>query len=174
MYNSRPVAQVVLPGHFLRYILQARAISSYAQPRRRLRFDATKQLTLRESVHMVMQREKRKDAERSAVSHLLKLPLTIWNNRNGIRSSMKHRKTYRRSRTHWRPRERGRYDEVGHHGGDFGLLWGPSIWKWYITVTPKTLQVNIGKLCNLTCHHCHVESGPTKVRENMDSKVSFR
>jgi hypothetical protein len=39
-------------------------------------------------------------------------------------------------------------------------------------------QVNIGKLCNLACHHCHVESvilffikkiykGPTKKRENM-------
>jgi len=31
----------------------------------------------------------------------------------------------------------------------------------------KTLQINVGKLCNLTCHHCHVESGPTKTRENM-------
>jgi radical SAM/Cys-rich protein len=30
------------------------------------------------------------------------------------------------------------------------------------------LQVNVGKLCNLTCSHCHVESGPTKIRENMD------
>ncbi len=24
----------------------------------------------------------------------------------------------------------------------------------------KTLQVNIGKKCDLACHHCHVESGP--------------
>jgi len=32
----------------------------------------------------------------------------------------------------------------------------------------KTLQINVGKLCNLTCHHCHVESGPTKTRENMN------
>jgi len=34
-----------------------------------------------------------------------------------------------------------------------------------------TLQVNIGKLCNQACRHCHVESGPTKTRENMDSKT---
>jgi len=23
-----------------------------------------------------------------------------------------------------------------------------------------TLQINIGKMCNLACHHCHVEAGP--------------
>src|ERR1051325_11267260 len=26
----------------------------------------------------------------------------------------------------------------------------------------RTLQLNIGKLCNLACHHCHVESGPKR------------
>eukprot|EP01062_Namystynia_karyoxenos_P028938 TRINITY_DN21847_c0_g1_i1.p1 TRINITY_DN21847_c0_g1~~TRINITY_DN21847_c0_g1_i1.p1 ORF type:complete len:398 (+),score=164.83 TRINITY_DN21847_c0_g1_i1:89-1282(+) len=31
-----------------------------------------------------------------------------------------------------------------------------------------TLQVNIGLLCNQTCHHCHVEAGPARVVENMD------
>ena len=25
-----------------------------------------------------------------------------------------------------------------------------------------TLQLNIGKKCNLACHHCHVESGPRR------------
>lgn len=29
-----------------------------------------------------------------------------------------------------------------------------------------TLQVNIGKLCNQTCSHCHVDAGPTRT-ENM-------
>lgn len=29
-------------------------------------------------------------------------------------------------------------------------------------------QVNVGKLCNQTCHHCHVDAGPTKTLENMD------
>ncbi|KAK9236453.1 hypothetical protein V1525DRAFT_406889 [Lipomyces kononenkoae] len=39
---------------------------------------------------------------------------------------------------------------------------------------PNIMQVNIGKLCNLTCRHCHVESGPTKLRENMDYKTVRR
>ena len=29
-------------------------------------------------------------------------------------------------------------------------------------------QVNVGKLCNQTCHHCHVDAGPDKTEENMD------
>eukprot|EP00127_Corallochytrium_limacisporum_P006921 Clim_evm7s238 gene=Clim_evmTU7s238 len=40
--------------------------------------------------------------------------------------------------------------------------------------TTSILQVNIGKLCNLVCHHCHVESGPTKKKENMDRETSER
>lgn len=32
----------------------------------------------------------------------------------------------------------------------------------------EILQVNLGKFCNMTCVHCHVEAGPTKTRENMD------
>lgn len=30
------------------------------------------------------------------------------------------------------------------------------------------LQVNLGKLCNMTCAHCHVDAGPDRVAENMD------
>ena len=36
------------------------------------------------------------------------------------------------------------------------------------------LQINLGKLCNQTCTHCHVEAGPTKKRENMDAKTAER
>jgi len=36
----------------------------------------------------------------------------------------------------------------------------------------EILQVNVGKLCNMTCTHCHVEAGPTKTRENMDLKTA--
>ena len=36
-----------------------------------------------------------------------------------------------------------------------------------------TLQVNLGKLCNQTCQHCHVDAGPTRTeimtRDTMDS-----
>jgi radical SAM/Cys-rich protein len=37
----------------------------------------------------------------------------------------------------------------------------------------KTLQINIGKVCNLACHHCHVESGPLRT-ENMNAKTAVR
>ena len=37
---------------------------------------------------------------------------------------------------------------------------------------PSVLQVNVGKLCNLTCIHCHVNAGPKRkeimTRETMD------
>ena len=36
-----------------------------------------------------------------------------------------------------------------------------------------TLQVNIGKLCNQACHHCHVEAGPKRT-EIMERKTVDR
>ena len=30
------------------------------------------------------------------------------------------------------------------------------------------MQVNVGKLCNMTCQHCHVDAGPDRKEENMD------
>ena len=27
---------------------------------------------------------------------------------------------------------------------------------------PRTVQVNVGKLCNQACHHCHVDAGPKR------------
>lgn len=36
-----------------------------------------------------------------------------------------------------------------------------------------TLQVNIGKLCNQACHHCHVEAGPKRT-EIMERKTVNR
>jgi len=40
-----------------------------------------------------------------------------------------------------------------------------------------TLQVNLGRYCNLACIHCHVESGPTRKemmsRENVESVLEF-
>jgi radical SAM/Cys-rich protein len=38
----------------------------------------------------------------------------------------------------------------------------------------STVQVNIGKLCNQACLHCHVEAGPHKKRENMVKKTVER
>ena len=32
------------------------------------------------------------------------------------------------------------------------------------------MQINVGRLCNLACKHCHVEAGPART-EVMDRKV---
>jgi len=37
----------------------------------------------------------------------------------------------------------------------------------------STLQVNVGKLCNQACHHCHVEAGPNRT-EIMPGEVADR
>jgi radical SAM/Cys-rich protein len=42
---------------------------------------------------------------------------------------------------------------------------------------PEILQVNVGKLCNLTCMHCHVNAGPKRkeimTRETIDHIVEW-
>jgi radical SAM/Cys-rich protein len=37
----------------------------------------------------------------------------------------------------------------------------------------EVVQVNIGRVCNQACHHCHVESGPNRT-ENMEGKTVDR
>ena len=54
---------------------------------------------------------------------------------------------------------------LGHHGL-------PPLKATSIT----TLQVNVGKLCNQTCHHCHVDAGPQRTEvmtlETIDAILS--
>ena len=42
---------------------------------------------------------------------------------------------------------------------------------------PRVLQINVGKLCNLTCVHCHVNAGPSRkevmTRETVDSILEW-
>jgi len=41
-------------------------------------------------------------------------------------------------------------------------------WEQGLTPAPlEIFQVNVGKLCNMTCRHCHVDSGPDRTEENM-------
>jgi radical SAM/Cys-rich protein len=44
-------------------------------------------------------------------------------------------------------------------------------------VRPEILQVNVGKLCNLTCVHCHVNAGPKRkeimTRETIDRVIQW-
>ncbi len=37
----------------------------------------------------------------------------------------------------------------------------------------RTLQINVGKLCNQACHHCHVDAGPGR-KERMSAAVAER
>jgi len=43
--------------------------------------------------------------------------------------------------------------------------------------TPQVLQINVGRLCNLTCVHCHVNAGPNRreimTRETVDRIVDW-
>ena len=36
----------------------------------------------------------------------------------------------------------------------------------------EAIQINLGKLCNQVCTHCHVDAGPHKKKENMDEAVA--
>jgi radical SAM/Cys-rich protein len=36
---------------------------------------------------------------------------------------------------------------------------------------PEVFQINLGKLCNMSCRHCHVDAGPDRVAENMDRET---
>ena len=41
------------------------------------------------------------------------------------------------------------------------------------SAAPETLQLNVGKLCNQACHHCHVDAGPAR-REIMTATTAAR
>jgi len=42
-----------------------------------------------------------------------------------------------------------------------------------IRKAPRTIQVNVGKLCNQACHHCHVDAGPRRT-ERMTRETAER
>src|SRR5438270_1982139 len=48
---------------------------------------------------------------------------------------------------------------------------------WLRRAHPEILQVNVGKLCNLTCVHCHVNAGPKReeimTRETIDRIIDW-
>jgi len=52
----------------------------------------------------------------------------------------------------------GDFDTAVSESGRPGLIAGPI----------EILQINMGKLCNMTCRHCHVDAGPDRWREVMD------
>ncbi len=53
---------------------------------------------------------------------------------------------------------------TGHFGADLAA----SGWPGLRPAPLEVFQINVGKLCNMTCRHCHVDSGPDRTDENMD------
>lgn len=53
------------------------------------------------------------------------------------------------------------------HQGKFEATLAASGWAEFLPSRLEIFQINVGKLCNMTCKHCHVDSGPDRVEENM-------
>ena len=53
---------------------------------------------------------------------------------------------------------------TGHFHADLAAAGWPAL----TPAPPEVFQINVGKLCNMTCRHCHVDSGPDRTDENMD------
>jgi radical SAM/Cys-rich protein len=53
------------------------------------------------------------------------------------------------------------------HGASFSAAVGAPLRPAALEI----FQVNLGKLCNMTCRHCHVDAGPDKTVENMDART---
>ncbi len=54
------------------------------------------------------------------------------------------------------------------HGGDFARALAASGRDALRPGPIEIFQINLGKLCNMTCHHCHVDAGPDRTDEMMD------
>lgn len=52
--------------------------------------------------------------------------------------------------------------------GDFDADLKAAGWPDLTPAALDVFQINVGKLCNMTCRHCHVDSGPDRTDENMD------
>jgi radical SAM/Cys-rich protein len=57
------------------------------------------------------------------------------------------------------------------HGGDFPRALASAGWPALRPSRLEILQVNLGKLCNMTCRHCHVDAGPDRTDAMMDRET---
>ena len=55
--------------------------------------------------------------------------------------------------------------------GDFDLVLSEAGWNELQPATLEIFQINLGRLCNMTCRHCHVDAGPDRTGENMDRET---
>ncbi|HUF09280.1 MAG TPA: arsenosugar biosynthesis radical SAM (seleno)protein ArsS [Rhodothermales bacterium] len=59
-------------------------------------------------------------------------------------------------------------DEGPTATGDFNTDIASAGWPEFRPQSIEIFQINLGKLCNMTCRHCHVDAGPDRDEENMD------
>ena len=52
-------------------------------------------------------------------------------------------------------------------GADFDGALAACGWPALAPAALEIFQINVGRLCNMTCRHCHVDAGPDRVAENM-------
>jgi radical SAM/Cys-rich protein len=55
--------------------------------------------------------------------------------------------------------------------GDFDGALARHGWPVLTPGPLEIFQINVGRLCNMTCRHCHVDAGPDRVAENMDRET---
>jgi len=54
------------------------------------------------------------------------------------------------------------------HSGDFKAALAESGWPRFDPSRLEIFQINLGKLCNMACRHCHVDAGPDRTDAVMD------
>jgi len=57
------------------------------------------------------------------------------------------------------------------HQGNFANTLVAHKWPTLQPAQLEIFQINVGKLCNMTCRHCHVDAGPDRRQENMDRQT---
>jgi radical SAM/Cys-rich protein len=58
-----------------------------------------------------------------------------------------------------------------NHGGDFERAVASAGFPGLTPEKIEVFQINVGKLCNMTCRHCHVDAGPDRTEEVMDRET---
>ena len=62
-------------------------------------------------------------------------------------------------------------DRSRWHGETSTPPWRSCGWRELPAGALEILQINVGRLCNMTCRHCHVDAGPDRIAENMDRET---
>jgi radical SAM/Cys-rich protein len=65
-----------------------------------------------------------------------------------------------------------RLDALRLDGGDFEARLAETGREGLYRLPLEYFQINVGKLCNMTCRHCHVDAGPDRTDEQMSRETA--